>query len=124
MSIARAASRSLRKRAALLALSLGLAPLLLANAAFADAIDGEWCRAGRSFKIDGPEILTYGGTRMRGDYDRHGFRYTVPANEPEAGAAIVMVLRGDELLHLFKKPVAGSGQEDPPEAWQRCRVTS
>ena len=97
---------------------------LWSGTAFADAIDGEWCRSGRSFKIDGPEIVTYGGTRMAGDYNRHGFRYTVPANEPEVGAVIVMVLRGEEMLHLFKQPKDAAGHDDAPETWTRCRVTS
>ena len=109
--------------AALAALVLGLgAPL-----AQADAIDGEWCRDNRHFMIQGPNITTYAGTRMTGDYDRHGFRYVAPANEPEAGTEIVMRLRGDDLLDLYRR-TAGAPAQSPPtaegEAWRRCRVTS
>ncbi len=93
------------------------------SSALADAIDGEWCREGRHFKIEGPKIRTYGGTDMQGDYNRHGFSYTVPASEPEAGTEISMVLRGEELVHLFRKP-KGGGASSEPESWQRCRVTS
>ena len=89
----------------------------------ADQIDGEWCNAGRNFKIEGPDIQTYGGTKMTGDYDRHGFRYTVPANEAEAGTEILMTLRGEELLDLFKRP-KGAKETGSPESWRRCRVTS
>ena len=94
-----------------------------ASSARADAIDGEWYREGRNFKIEGPNILTCGGTQMTGDYNRHGFRYTVPAREPEAGTEIVMQLRGEELLDLFRKP-KGVTSESPAESWRRCRVTS
>lgn len=99
------------------------AALLVPAPAWADAIDGEWCRESRHFKIDGPNIVTYGGTAMKGDYDRHGFRYTVPANEPEAGAEIAMVLRGEEQLYLFRK-LKGATASAEPESWRRCRVTS
>ena len=94
-----------------------------ASIARADAIDGEWCREGRHFAISGPDIFTWGGTRMKGDYDRHGFKYTVPPNEPEAGAEIAMVLRGEELVFVFKKP-KGATASGEPEPWRRCKVTS
>ena len=104
---------------------LGAAALLglLAAEARADAIDGEWCREGRNFKIDGPNIQTYGGTYMQGHYSRHDFRYTVPQSEPEAGTEIAMVLRSEEALDLYRKPRGGAAQ-GAPERWQRCRVTS
>ncbi len=99
------------------------ASIIAGTSAQADAIDGEWCREGRHFKIEGPSILTYGGTQMTGDYNRHGFRYTVPAREPEAGIEIVMQLRGEELLDLFRRP-QGAKAEAQAESWRRCRVTS
>lgn len=106
---------------ALAALVLGLG----AVAARADAIDGEWCREGRNFKIEGPNITTYAGTRMTGDYDRHGFRYVAPGNEPEAGTEIVMRLRSDDLLDLYRRAAGATAPNSPdPEAWRRCRVTS
>lgn len=91
--------------------------------ALADAIDGEWCREGRHFVIKGPDIVTYAGTRMTGDYDRHGFRYTAPPQEPEAGTEIVMVLHGETALELFRRP-PGATANGPGEMWSRCRVTS
>ena len=107
-------ARALLRLCALL-LVLGFSP-----AAFADAIDGEWCRDGRHFRIDGPEIVTYGGNRLIGDYDRHGFRYTAPANETDAGARVEMVLRGEEMLHLFRRPKDAPGHDEAPEIWRRC----
>lgn len=89
----------------------------------ADQIDGEWCRDGRHFKIEGPNIVTYGGTAITGDYNRHGFRYVVPASEPEAGIEIVMTLHGDDLLDLVRF-AKGPKSASPPESWRRCRVTS
>lgn len=112
--------QSVRCRRRLLTLALIVAGSCVARA---DAIDGEWCREGRHFVISGPSILTYGGTRMTGDYDRHGFRYTVPASEPEAGTEITMTLRSDELVDLFRKS-PGSSAPQGPEPWRRCRVTS
>jgi hypothetical protein len=99
-------------------LAAGLTP------AHADAIDGEWCREGRHFVIEGPRIVTYGGTRMTGDYDRHGFRYTVPAHEPEAGTEIVMQLHSETTLELFRRAQGAGEISRPGEIWNRCRVTS
>ena len=79
----------------------------------ADAIDGEWCRAGKRIVINGPNIITPGGTRMIGNYDRHGFDYVVPPGEPGAGQNVVMNLWGEELMKLTQ----GDG---PTEDWTRC----
>lgn len=80
----------------------------------ADAIDGDWCHAdGRRLSIAGPEIVTPGGTRMKGDYDRHHFNYVVPASEPGAGGSVAMILQGELQMHL--KPPSGEGQ-----TWRRC----
>ena len=102
------------------------APLLAAAAiglgaedARADAIDGQWCLASSHFAIDGPTILTPGGNRIEGSYSRHGFRYTVPANEPGAGTEIVMLLLNEQTVELSR-----SGGSSPPEIWRRCKVTS
>ncbi len=100
-----------------------LASVVTTVPAWADQIDGEWCRDGRHCKIDGPNIVTYGGTSMTGDYNRHGFRYTVPASEPEAGALVAMTLHGDDLLDLVRT-AKGSNAASPAESWRRCRVTS
>lgn len=92
--------------------------------AAADAIDGEWCRENRHFMIDGPSIVTYAGTRMTGDYTRHGFRYTAPPSEPEAGIEIVMQLHSETTLELFRKAPGANAPAGAGEIWNRCRVTS
>ena len=87
---------------------------LLGGAALADAIDGDWCHAdGRRLSINGPDIVTPGGAHLKGDYDRHGFAYVVPASEPGAGATVRMALQSEILMHL--KPPAGEEQ-----TWRRC----
>ena len=100
-------------------LAVGAAGLvwLLPSAAQADAIDGDWCNASRHFTIAGPTIVTPGGNRIQGQYDRHGFSYVVPANESGAGSEVVMRLMGEENVQVR----FGNGQ---PELWRRCRVTS
>lgn len=114
-----------RPRRAMLGAAALLALVVVgAGIARADAIDGEWCRESRHFVISGPSIVTYGGTNMTGDYDRHGFRYVAPANEPEAGTEIVMRLHSETTLELFRKRPGGDQSSAPGEIWNRCKVTS
>lgn len=95
----------------------------LAAPALADAIDGQWCnKQGSTLEIDGAKLVTPGGTRMSGDYDRHAFRYVVPAGEPGAGGTTEMVLLGDDDLDLTTGPAGGP--RTAPERWRRCQVTS
>ncbi|MEK9831462.1 MAG: hypothetical protein VW453_02615 [Rhodospirillaceae bacterium] len=93
--------------------------LLATTPANADAIDGDWCHPdlGR-MEIRGPEIVTPGGTRLSGDYDRHGFRHTVPAGEPGPGARVDMVLVDDDTLHRIVAP----SPDAAIEVWRRCRA--
>ena len=98
----------------------GLA-LLVPTVAFADAIDGAWCKGAQSFTITGPTIVTPAGTELAGDYSRHGYRYVVPASEPEAGAGIDMVLVHDDRLELTRKR---GEKAEPSEIWQRCKPVS
>ena len=96
------------------ATTLGAAVLLAANTARADAIDGDWCHAdGRKLSINGPQIVTPGGARIAGDYDRHHFTYVVPASEPGAGAQVNMILMSE--LQMRLKPPSGEEQ-----LWRRC----
>ena len=101
---------SLRRLAT--ALAAGVA--LQAGTALADAIDGDWCHAdGRRLTINGPDIVTPGGARLKGDYDRHHFSYITPASEPSAGAPVAMVLQGE--LQMELTPPTGDHQ-----TWRRC----
>ena len=98
-------------------LAIATAAVLIATPAFADRIDGEWCNGTQSLQIEGSNIRTPGGNQITGDYSRHGFAYVVPANEPEAGAKVVMHLVSEEQMTLTKK-------DKPAETWRRCKVTS
>jgi hypothetical protein len=100
------------------AASVGAAALVLAAAsARADAIDGNWCAPdGRVLTIDGPSLVTPGGGRITGSYDRHGFSYVIPAGEPGAGSRVVMVLLDEDTVRMAE------GLE--PAIWRRCDVVS
>jgi hypothetical protein len=100
-----------------LSVILGSAALATATPAWADRIDGEWCSASSSLKIEGPQIRTPGGNTIEGNYGRHDFSYRVPSSEPDAGAEITMRLYGEENMTLSR---AGK----PDVNWKRCRVTS
>ena len=97
--------------AALAILLLGAVPAL------ADSIDGTWCSPDNrdSLLIDGPKIVTPGGTAMAGNYDRHGFSYVVPQREPGAGSTVRMILRGETMMQLTR-----GDRQDAPETWRRC----
>jgi hypothetical protein len=102
------------RRFHLVAAAVGALLTLNASTAFADAIDGDWCNAdGRRLSINGSDIVTPGGTVLKGDYDRHHFTYVVPANEPDAGATVAMVLLSE--LQMTLKPPKGDEQ-----SWRRC----
>ena len=108
----------------LIAVAVALTGVLSGRAALADVIDGNWCGPeNRSLTIKGPQITTPGGTRMQGDYDRHGFTYVVPAPEPDAGATVVMVLRDEYTVHLRLRP-PGSATEGPMQVWKRCYLST
>lgn len=91
-----------------------VAACALPGVARADAIDGHWCHeGGRRFEINGPMIVTPGGSRIEGQYDRHYFSYVVPANEPSGGSTVDMALMGEMMVRL--KPANA-----PEETWRRC----
>jgi hypothetical protein len=99
-----------------------LAALLLTAApALADKIDGNWCYKARSMSIDGPNIVTPGGTRMAGLYHRHGFKYTVPAGEADAGAVVEMIQFDDYTIQVMTAPPGGAART---EIWKRCDLTT
>ena len=99
---------------AVFVVALAVVPI---SSARADAIDGTWCKETKTMQIDGPAIVTPGGHSIKGDYNRHAFRYVVPANEPGAGQRVDMILM-DEYDVQVK---VGDGA---PEVWKRCEPTS
>lgn len=90
--------------------------------ALADRIDGDWCSAdGKHLSIEGPRIVIPSGAEISGQYDRHHFRYSGPAGDPEAGQIIEMQQLSDEEMRLQRTT---GGQKMPVETWRRCQVTS
>jgi len=97
-------------------ISVFLSVAVFSEGVSADQIDGNWCRGLRHLYIDGPNIVTPGGTRMTGEYDRHGFRYVVPSGETGAGDTVVMWQVHDELMQMTV-----SSKPDQVEDWTRCQ---
>src|SRR5262245_30769686 len=92
---------------------------MAAAPAFADVIDGIWCYSeGKHLAIDGPSIITPGGNKISGDYTRHSFFYTVPANEPNAGSPITMLLVNETTVNLW---VGSAQQAGNAQVWRRCQ---
>ena len=81
----------MKKFVTISALSLIISLIWAADPAHADSIDGDWCDTqGHRLAIEGPQIVTPGGTKMEGDYDRHAFYYKVPAGEAQSGRDIAI----------------------------------
>lgn len=100
-------------------IALGL--VAMPPVALADRIDGNWCHKSRHMTIDGPRIVTPGGTTMTGLYDRHGFEYTVPAGEVDAGAEVLMMQFDD---HTIQVTTTGPDGQARTEIWKRCDLTT
>ena len=108
----------------LLLASAAVATGLGTDMALADALDGEWCREAKSLIIQGPNILTPGGTQMMGNYTRHQFSYVVPDSEPRAGATVEMLQLSEEEMDLRVVPAEQGATPGAWERWRRCKVTS
>lgn len=89
-------------------------------AAAADAIDGHWCFGVKRLSIEGPAIVTPGGTKMTGDYGRHDFRYVVPAGEAGAGNTVEMDLLSEEQMQLWPSGRQADANAGGAQMWKRC----
>lgn len=106
---------------ATIAASIAIMTIVLSSSpARADRIDGNWCYGDRHMSIDGPSIVTPGGTRMKGLYDRHGFQYTVPDGEADAGAQVNMVQFNEQTIQVMTVKDGTSRVE----IWNRCDLTT
>jgi hypothetical protein len=91
-----------------------LCAVSLAPAAYADAIDGQWCHVdGRRMQINGSTVVTPHGATLSGAYSRHFFSYVAPDAEPGAGRTVALTLV-DEMTVLRR---IGDGDA---ETWRRC----
>jgi hypothetical protein len=89
--------------------------VFLTNAAQADAIDGDWCRAdGKRMSIRGPSIMTPGGKAIEGNYS-HSISYVVPAGETGAGTTTEIQLLSE---YLAQARTAGDASV---QEWRRCQ---
>lgn len=112
----------LKKHAIAIAGLMLFVSVLGGSVVLADIIDGHWCSGdGRRLKINGNILITPGGRRIRGEYDRHHFVFTVPASEPNGGKDVDLVLVTPDVAHL--RYMAGSDErsETTPEIWTRCK---
>ena len=83
----------------------------------ADAIDGDWCNStGKRMAIRGPDILTPGGTKLKGNYTRHFFSYVIPQGESGAGKTMAITLLSEYLAHARE-----GGDDAPVIEWRRCQ---
>lgn len=102
----------------LLPVPVVLCALIVPGTALADAIDGHWChKDGRRLTIDGSKIVTPGGTKMTGDYDRHGFIYVIPPKEPGAGKKVTMQMMDEYTVILRAGPDFAKAVK---QTWKRC----
>lgn len=71
-------------------MTAALVLIVLAQPAWADSIDGEWCspEGGKRLTIDGPTLRTPGGKTIQADYRKYSVTYTAPAGDWEAGQTI------------------------------------
>jgi hypothetical protein len=90
---------------------------LLSATAFADAIDGDWCLAGKHLSIRGPEITLPSGVAIQGQYGRHEFVYQVPVGDPDAGDLRYLQLQGEDNMSLYH---VKDGKAVDGESWLRC----
>jgi hypothetical protein len=95
--------------------------MICGHGAHADVIDGNWCYPdGHHFSIRGPDIVTPGGTSLKGSWSRHAFSYQIPPAEADAGQTIYMLLQDQNTVALAvgTQPVVA----DPAQVqiWHRC----
>ena len=87
----------------------------------ADAIDGHWCFPdGKRISIQGPAIVTPGGTHIQGDYSRHFFTYVVPPSDPDPGRTVSMTLVNEDTVHLRIGTAPTYSSDGPVQVWHRC----
>lgn len=103
---------SVLARLAILAIALAT----LAAPASADPLDGRWCMSGgRRMSISGHLVMTPGGARIRGEYDRGSLVYALPGREPGFALLVSLTpLDEERLSRATNRPGAR------PEIWHRC----
>jgi hypothetical protein len=89
--------------------------------ALADAIDGTWCFSdGKRMFIQGPAIITPGGSHVQGEYGRHSFSYVATPADPGAGQTVWMLLINEDTVHLRIGAPATYSSDGADQEWRRC----
>jgi len=93
--------------------------------AFADKIDGEWCKPNSTDRmiIDGSRVVTPEGTEVVGRYTRHTVEYDVPAGEHPVGGRIHAEQLDEDRIDVAR---IRKVQQEPPahDIWRRCQDVS
>ncbi len=102
-----------------------LASLFFAAQAYADQIDGSWCKPNSTDRmhINGSEVTTPAGNLVIAQYTRHSVEYDVPEGEIPIGGRIRADQIDDERIDVAQiKKV----QLEPPahDVWTRCEQIS
>jgi hypothetical protein len=88
---------------------------------WADVIDGHWCFPdGKRISIQGPDIVTPGGSHIQGDYARHFFTYVAPQADPDAGQTVSMTLINEDTVQLRIGTAPSYASDGPMQVWHRC----
>jgi hypothetical protein len=91
-----------------------LAGLFMTTPLEAHQIDGRWCNKGRQVTIESPIIITPSGKKIFGEFNRHEFKYEIPAGDSHAGETGHFAAQHDTLAHFTR---SGSSQF---EEWEPC----
>ncbi len=98
-----------RLAAILLAMLLaGVAP------AWAQGIDGSWCRNDQRLTINGRTIMTPGGSQTQGENGGDMFSWRVPPGEPGAGGFLTLQQLSETEAQIR------TSEHAPPQIWRRC----
>lgn len=88
---------------------------VLALAASDPAINGRWCDAsGRSFTIDGEQIVTPSGQRATGQFAPNAFVYEGPLEQPPFDKKATMMVIGQDEVGITGAPAWTM------DFWHRC----
>ena len=91
-----------------------------AGPALAGVLDGSWCAPdGRSITVAGTNVVTPGGQKTSGAYNKEAFHFRVPPGEWDAGKEIWMELKTPDSARVSS---LSDHQQGPPphDRWRRC----
>ena len=88
------------------------------SGALADSLDGDWCNAiDGKLTIDGSQIITPAGNRIKGNYGQHRFEYKAPSGGWHGGKSIIIQQFSEQLMELRVDDEQG-------RQWRPCQIVS